>query len=144
MKLWSVCLLSLALSGPLAAGNFSTSGKVQMNHLYLAVEGTLNNDGHLIGTHSANLLCHTLAGSGVIKSPEVMIKAHVFAFTGVIDCSGKCMIIAKRAFDESLFTRRGGGEFIIVVDESIGKGDDRYNACKGLEYQLEEKVLFAK
>lgn len=131
----------LFLSSSLHAGNFSTSGKVQMNHLYLAVDGTLNNNGQLIGTHSAHLLSHTLAGGGVIKSPEILIKTHVFAFTGVIDCSEKCLIIAKRAFDENLFTRKGGGEFTIVIDENLGKGEEQYNGCKGLEYHLREESL---
>lgn len=95
---------------------FSNHGKWQSDHLNLVVNGTLENDGELSGVSSATLCCETLTGSGLIKAPQIIIKAKAFAFCGKIDCSEKCLIIVSHLFDETMFERSGGGEFIILYD----------------------------
>ena len=125
---------------------FSNNGRMQSNHLNLSVGGTLDNNGVLIGTESATISCDTLSGKGLLQSPQISIKAKIFAYTGTIDCNGKCTIITSIPFDESMFKRTGGGEFIIVIDESSGNDYSKqktksltsdYNITDGLEFQVD-------
>lgn len=107
-----VCIQSLE-------AGFSNGGRFQSTNLQLNVGGTLENNGELIGTASADITCDTITGKGAIRSPHIIIRTQTFAFKGVIDCHGKCTIIVGTPFDANMFKRRGGGEFIIVV-----AGDD--------------------
>lgn len=108
-------LLSSIIINHVESG-FSNHGKWQSDHLNLVVNGTLENDGELSGVSSATLCCETLTGSGLIKAPQIIIKAKAFAFSGKIECSEKCLIIVSHLFDEEMFERSGGGEFIILYD----------------------------
>lgn len=107
---------------------FSNNGRFQSNCLNLTVNGTLDNNGQLIGLESAYISCHTLSGNGLILSPSITIQAELFAFTGTIECSGKCVIITRVPFNENMFGRRGGGEFVIIVDENLGKNFPKFSA----------------
>lgn len=113
-------LLTLLCVQNVEAG-FSNSGRMQSKNLNISVGGTLDNNGELIGTESANLSCDTLSGKGLIRSPQISIKTKIFAFTGTIDCDGQCTIITSAPFDDKMFKRKGKGEFIIIVDENPGK-----------------------
>lgn len=115
-----ICLLTVFCAQHVEAG-FSNSGRMQSKNLNISVGGTLDNNGELIGSETATLSCDTLSGKGLIRSPQMTIKAKIFAYTGTIDCTGKCTIISSTPFDEKIFKREGKGEYIIVIDENFGK-----------------------
>lgn len=98
--------------------DFSTNSRMQAKYLQLSVGGTLNNNGELFGTESATLSCDTFSGKGLLRSPQISIKTKTFAYTGKIDCSGKCTIIASKPFNKKMFKHTGGGELIIIIDEN--------------------------
>lgn len=105
---------------PMEAG-FSNSGRMQSRNLQLCVGGTLDNQGELIGTESANLSCDTLTGKGLISAPMITIKAKIFAFTGRIHCTNQCLIITSQPFNERMFKALGGGQFTVVVDDNFDR-----------------------
>ncbi|MFV0340600.1 MAG: hypothetical protein ACK5MA_08275 [Parachlamydiaceae bacterium] len=115
---YGLALLIALFFGASAEAGFSNSGTFKSDRLNLNIGGTLENDGKLIGVELANISCQTITGKGLIQSPEITIKADVFAYTGTIDCSGKCLIIVKTPFNEKMFKRTGGGEFIISLEEN--------------------------
>ena len=115
-----MCCLSLFCTSQVEAG-FTNSGRMQSNQLNLSVGGTLDNNGELIGIESANIKCDTLSGKGLIKLSQITIKAKLFAFTGVIECDGKCTITTGSTFNKKMFKRKGKGEFVFVIDENLGK-----------------------
>lgn len=104
-----------------AEAGFNNAGRMQSKNLHLSIGGTLDNSGELIGTESAYISCDTITGKGAIRSPQIQLEAAIFAFTGTIDCSGKCTIVTSKSFDERMFKRTGGGEFTVVIDENLGK-----------------------
>lgn len=123
-----------------AEAGFSNSGKFQSRNLNLSVGGTLENNGELIGTETAKLSCETLTGKGIINSPEITIRTNIFAYTGTINCTGKCVIIASTPFNEKMFKRVGKGEFIIVYDEAqLAKGLHHTHASVH-EYEFSDQL----
>lgn len=138
-------LLSLFCVQKIEAG-FSNSGRMQSRILTLSVGGTLDNNGELIGTESAALSCDTFAGKGLLSSPQISIRTNTFAYTGKIDCSGKCTIIASSPFNQKMFRRSGGGEFIVIIDkdplnypnkQAAHPFIDEYEITDGLFMQVE-------
>lgn len=135
-------LLSVFSTQTVEAG-LSNGGRMQSTHLQLSVGGTLDNNGELIGTETANLACDTLSGKGLIRSPQISIRAKLFAYTGTIDCNGKCTIVTSAPFNEKMFKRKGGGEFVILIDEKLGKkaevqaGEFDYEISDGLQISVE-------
>lgn len=115
-----MAVISLMSFKTLEAG-FSNSGRMQSKNLTLSVGGTLDNNGELIGSESANLSCDTLSGKGLIQSPQITIQTETFAYKGTIDCSGICTIRSAQPFDEKMFTRKGAGKFIITIDPKLKK-----------------------
>ena len=116
-----IFLLTLLCMQHVEAG-FSNAGRMQSKNLNLSVGGTLDNNGELIGIESIHASCETLSGKGLISSPQITIKTQIFAYTGTIDCSGKCTIITSQPFNEKIFKRGGRGEFIIIIDKNpVGK-----------------------
>jgi hypothetical protein len=115
---------------------------MQSKNLNLSIVGTLDNNGELVGTESATLSCDTLSGKGVLSSPQISIKTKIFAYTGTIDCNGKCTIITNSPFDDKMFKRKGKGEFIIIIDENpvnnTPKQAVRSLAC---EYNITDELL---
>lgn len=109
-------MLVLFLSTTQVECGFSNHGIWRSENINLVVNGTLENEGELIGSNSATLCCETLSGSGLIQAPQIIIKTKAFAYTGKIDCSGKCLVIASHIFDEHMFERSGDGEFVILYD----------------------------
>lgn len=134
-----ICFLSLMNIQNAEAG-FSNSGCMQSRHLNLSVGGTLDNNGTLIGTESAKLSCDTLSGNGLIRSPQIFIQSKMFAYTGTIDCNGKCTIVTCAPFNENMFKRKGGGEFIIVIDENLGKQAQSNIQIKSMEYYIQDEL----
>lgn len=138
-SLFGSLLFFLALlSTQNAEAGFSNNGRMQSTNLNLNVGGTLDNNGELIGTESAKISCDTLSGKGVITSPEISIKTGIFAYTGKIECSGKCIIIAKSPFNEKMFKRSGKGEFIIIIDKKAIEQTSR--SFMG-EYTITDELL---
>jgi hypothetical protein len=124
-----------------AEAGFSNSGKMQSKNLNLTVGGTLDNNGELIGTESANIGCDTLSGKGVIRSPQITIQSKLFAYTGIIDCSGKCIITVSSPFNEKMFKRKGGGEFIIIIDEKFDKqANVQHKALMHSDYEISDEL----
>lgn len=119
MKLSFLLTSILCLATVFAEAGFSNAGVMQSKNLYLTVSGTLDNSGQLIGTESATFSCDTITGKGLIKSPQIVLKAKLFAFKGTIECSGKCTITTSAPFDEKMFKRKGGGEFVIIHDPKM-------------------------
>lgn len=113
-------LLALVVVQTAEAG-FSTNGRMQSKNLNLSIGGVLENNGQLIGLDAANLSCDRLTGKGLISAPQITIKAKTFAFTGVIECDGKCTITTSSPFNERMFKKRGNGEFVIIIEESPAK-----------------------
>lgn len=138
------CLLTVFCIQSVEAG-FYNNGRMQSRNLNLSVRGTLDNNGELIGAETANLVCDTLSGKGLIRSPQISIQTKVFAYTGTIDCDGSCVIISSTPFDEKMFKRTGKGEFAIVIDESLGKAD--IPTPKALrqndDYEIRDELLFS-
>jgi filamentous hemagglutinin len=118
--------------GNVEAGGFSNGGRMHSKNLNLSIGGTLDNNGELIGTESAAISCDTLSGKGLISSPQISIKTKLFAYTGTIDCNGKCTITTSSPFDQKMFKRSGGGEFIIIVDKT---------AKQAVKYLAEEYTI---
>lgn len=52
-------------------------------------------------------------GKGLLEAPDIEITAKTFLFSGTIDCSGTCKIRTEVPFDETMFKRKGSGNFII-------------------------------
>lgn len=132
-----IFFLTLLCAPNLEAG-FSNSGRMQSKNLNLSVGGTLDNNGELTGTETATLACETLSGKGLIKSPQISIKTKIFAFTGTIECTGTCTIMASKSFDESMFKRKGNGEFVIIIDEKADKKNTSYAG----NYDITDELLF--
>ncbi len=101
-----------------AEAAFSNNGRMQSTDLNLSIGGTLDNDGELIGVETAKISCETLTGKGLIRAPDILIKAKFFAFTGTIDCSNTCTIITSAPFNEAMCQRTGGGEWIVIIHEA--------------------------
>jgi hypothetical protein len=121
MKLFfltTLCTIIVCMSSSVDAA-LSNSGVLQLKHVSLGVNGTLNNTGELIGIDAIDLTCDTLTGDGLIKSPQIKIETSIFAFTGIIDCTGQCTIVTGQPFDESMFTRIGEGDFNFVLLNEI-------------------------
>jgi hypothetical protein len=119
-RIISLFILVAVLSGVASVeAGFTNTGTFQSRNLNLNFGGTLQNDGQLLASETAKLGCDVLAGTGLIRSPQITIKTSVFAYTGIIDCSGVCTIFTAQAFDDNMFSKVGGGEFIVVVDESL-------------------------
>ena len=78
-----------------------------------AVSGMLE----LNGTHNLNngtLSGRIITGTGIINvKNEGTISCDEFQFTGTINCNGKCIIEAKKAFWRGMFKKRGPGTIII-------------------------------
>lgn len=137
-------LLTLLCVQNVEAG-FSNSGRMQSRNLNLSIGGTLDNNGELIGTETATLSCDTFSGKGLLSSPQISIKTKIFAYTGTIECSGKCTIITSSPFDENMFKRSGEGEFVIIVVDpnqapaahSHKSFTDGYNITDELLFQVE-------
>jgi len=104
-----------------AEAGFTNNGRMQGNNLNISVNGTLDNNGELIGHQSMNLSSDTISGSGLIRSPEMSIKTKIFAFTGTIDCLGKCSITSATPFDENMFKRSGNGVITITVNGNLNR-----------------------
>ena len=100
---------------------FFNSGTMQSKSLNLSIGGTLENNGELIGIESARISCDTFSGKGILRAPDIQLKTAVFAYTGTIDCSGKCTITTSESFNQKMFKRRGGGEFKIIIDKNLGE-----------------------
>jgi hypothetical protein len=77
----------------------------------------------------------------VIRSPQIVINSKIFAYTGTIDCSGKCIITAGSAFNEKMFKRKGKGEFIIVIDEQLGKQAGAKHKAMNRDYEISDELL---
>src|SRR5690242_13144831 len=116
-NIYSILFALTVLFTGFAEAGFINGGKFQGKQLNLNVAGTLENNGQLIGTESARINCDTITGKGLIESPDITLRTHTFAYTGTINCSGKCVIISSTPFNEKMFKRMGKGEFIIVHDE---------------------------
>ncbi|MBA2728359.1 MAG: hypothetical protein H0U49_09335 [Parachlamydiaceae bacterium] len=138
----SLIFLSTLLSMQNVEAGFSNSGRMQSKNISLSIGGTLDNNGELIGTESATLSCDTLSGKGLLSSPQISIKTEVFAYTGKIDCSGKCTIIANRPFDDKMFKRSGGGEFVIIIDDNpVNKTAKQAIHSFTTEYNITDELL---
>ncbi len=120
---------------------YSNNGRMQAKNLNLSVGGTLDNNGELIGTESANLSCDTLSGKGFIRSPQISIETNIFAFTGTIDCGNKCTIISKTPFDEKMFKRKGDGEFVILIENSEKTTDKNSARSMTVDYQITDELI---
>ena len=138
----SIIFLSALFCVQNVEAGFSNSGRMQSKNLNLSVGGTLDNNGELIGTESATLSCDTLSGKGSLSSPQISIKTKIFAYTGKIDCSGKCTIIASSPFDDKMFKRSGGGEFIIIIDENpVNKTTKQAIRSLTNDYNITDELL---
>ncbi len=81
---------------------------------------TLELDDTIVASESCNLTCkETMAGTGLIKSPKIFIKTKKFIFTGTIECTGECVIIAQQSFNKKMFKRKGCGKFKILINPSL-------------------------
>ena len=119
MQFSSLIFISTLLVSQKVEAGFSNSGIMKSKSINLSVGCNLENDGGLFGAESVNLCCDTFSGKGLVKSPQIVIKTNNFNFTGEINCSGKCMIIATTYFDDQMFKRSGDGEFVIVFHENL-------------------------
>ena len=104
-----------------AAGGFSSSGRFVSETLRLSVSGVLESSGEMIGHKAAYISCEEFTGKGTLRSPQIELRAGKFSYTGTIDCSERCVITVREAFDTKMFTRKGGGEFLIVLDPDVLK-----------------------
>lgn len=138
MKFLFLILGCVLLCATHAHAGFSNGGTMKSNNLNLSIGGTLDNNGSLIGTQSAYIKCDTITGKGLISSPQITLKAKIFAYTGTIDCSGICTIITSSPVDVNLFKRTGGGQFVYVVDANQVKHlQGEYLIQDTLDFQTE-------
>ncbi|MEX1013102.1 MAG: hypothetical protein WD595_01560 [Waddliaceae bacterium] len=100
-------------------GGFINDGIFKSKYLRLFVDGTLENNGSLIGTKSAIIKSGTLTGKGLIHSPRIMIRADLFNFRGTIYCEESCVILSPVLVDLEMFTFEGGGKLEFVIDPSV-------------------------
>jgi len=65
-------------------------------------------------------ICDVFKGgdNSKIKSPQINIVTKDFQFTGVIECSGECVITTAEEFDHSICDFKGEGNFVFNVDAS--------------------------
>ena len=93
------------LSISTVSAGFYNGGTFQSKNLNLNIGGTLENNGSLIGTESANVTCGTFAGdkNGLLKSPVITLTTDVFNYKGTIECSDQCTIYVKEAFNKKIF-----------------------------------------
>lgn len=90
------------------------SGVINLHSKSMTIDGEYNSDKLLY------LTCEEFfEGNGVLKSPVITIVASRFAFNGTIHCTGTCTITAKESFNEKIFKREGGGQFIITIDPQL-------------------------
>lgn len=113
----AILLVSMLMAHQIIAGTFNNSGTFSSNDIWLSYDKIINN-GSLIGKNSVTLYSNDLSGKGLIKGTTIAIETTVFNYTGTIECLGVCEITAKQAFDESMFTRAGNGEFKIKIVNS--------------------------
>jgi len=99
--------------------SMNNAGYRESERLTIHVGKTLNNTGQLVGRKSVKLNCHKLVGDGLIKSPEIRIKAWEFEYTGTIHCDGFCEIITRKPVPEGSFIKSGKGKFTIRVLKKI-------------------------
>ena len=112
-----VTMLAAALPLMLQAGFQSPS-------INLSSGKDMNMDDECIASKSLTLTCQeTFQGRGYLKSPLITITANKFDFKGTIHCTGTCHITAKERFNEKMFKRDGGGQFIITVDPQLSLQD---------------------
>lgn len=78
-----------------------------------STDGLYINDAKIMIEKSIALVSGTVLGKGELRAPEISIQADKFEFRGTIECSTKCTITTKEPVDESLFKRKGTGQFII-------------------------------
>lgn len=102
------CLSCSAFAG------FTNSGTFQTNNLSITTN-KLTNNGNLIGNSSVYINATEIAGTGLIKSPSMVIETTVFNYSGTIECLGLCEIYSKNSFNQNMFTRKGNGEIKIII-----------------------------
>lgn len=132
-----LCLYCLFFMQSVQAGSFINSGRMQLRNVNISVNWTFDNNGELIGTDTANIECETITGKGVIRSPQISIKTKIFAYTGTIDCSEKCTITVSTPFKDTMFKRKGKGEFTVIIDESLEK---KPVPSAAIDYTLSDEV----
>lgn len=99
---------------------FNNAGTFRAPNINVSAETTLRNDGVFIATEKITLKAgETIEGTGLIQAPLIEILTKKFAFTGTIDCSGKCTIQTEEPVDTATFTSKGGGEFVIPNQKTL-------------------------
>lgn len=85
--------------------------------IVMMAQRKLNADGVIGAKKTVSIRCSKLlSGKGSVIAPEVTIVAKKFDFRGTIECSGTCVITTQEPFDETMFTKKGDGKFIVNVD----------------------------
>lgn len=103
--------------------NFSNAGVLSGNRVSLEVTEEINNAGKITAREKIELICQSLTGNGTMSAPEIAMHVGKFNFQGTIECSKKCIILAREPFDENCFKRIGGGEFEIRIDSEASSVD---------------------
>ncbi len=78
-----ICMITLFCSYQIEAC-FSINGRIQSKKLNFFVGGTLDNNGELIGTETANINCETLSGKGVIDLLKSLLKQNYLLIQGLL------------------------------------------------------------
>ncbi len=109
-KNWIFIALNLLIS---ITSHASFEGGV----INLHVGQEMNNNGVTSAGKKLCLTCGgTIKGNGRFEAPEIEIRTKKFEFTGTISCTKKCVIIVQEPFDQAMFKRTGGGEFVIKIE----------------------------
>lgn len=110
-RLLTACIILVASS---VHAGFTNNGTWESDNLYFSVKGTLENNGLLVGYQSATIVADSMRGTGILRSPKILIEVESFEYTGTIDCSEECTIRSAIPFDETQFKQEGEGKFTIL------------------------------
>ena len=95
---------SLTGTGTISAGSYA-----EIKTDYFGYSGTIYS-GHRLGIKAKKF-----EESATIEAPIITIACDEFKFVGVISCSDKCIIYAKKPFDKNMFKKSGEGKFKVVI-----------------------------
>ena len=109
--LFSLALL-ISLTGHMSDAVFNNAGTMCSWSPNISAD-IFNNTGTIEGLDNVYLECDKLTGNGLIKGPQMGIVAIECEYEGVINCSGRCVLITNTPDSELKFTFEGGGELVI-------------------------------
>lgn len=113
----SLAFTHQAFSFDIFAGkDFNNTGTLNNSYLNITALNKIINNGTLSGAE-LNLTSRELTGNGLIKASYITSYSDTFTYTGTIECLAYCEFHVNEKFDQNMFTRKGHGQFKIIVSD---------------------------